>query len=302
MKKKIKINNYQKLKTAFSLIELSIVILIIGILVAGVTQSTRLIKQIRLSAARSITNSAPIASISGLVGWWESTLENSFDRAETSDLSPITNWYDQNPTAINKINLNQLTSTSKPIYVENGMNNLPALKFDGGDRFITNNFFSENFSLFVVLSTTSPGFGSSSSQAYLGSIIVGSDVAGGANDIIPLAIGGGYLKIFVGNPETTLSSSLTVIDNAPKIIFVSRNLTNGARNIMINNANSVSDNNGSAGILLNANPQSAIGGDVAGPTYFTGNIAEVIVFNRVLNTEERTSISQYLGKKYGLKI
>ncbi|MFM2200490.1 MAG: hypothetical protein RL769_545, partial [Pseudomonadota bacterium] len=38
---------------AFSLIELSIVILIIGILVAGVTQSSRLVNQIRLSTAQS---------------------------------------------------------------------------------------------------------------------------------------------------------------------------------------------------------------------------------------------------------
>ncbi|MFM7621329.1 MAG: prepilin-type N-terminal cleavage/methylation domain-containing protein [Alphaproteobacteria bacterium] len=40
---------------AFSLIELSIVILIIGILVAGVTQSSRLIRQMKLLSAQSIT-------------------------------------------------------------------------------------------------------------------------------------------------------------------------------------------------------------------------------------------------------
>jgi len=51
-----------KIKTAFSLIELSIVILIIGILVAGVTQSSRLVRAIKLQTARSITNSSSITA------------------------------------------------------------------------------------------------------------------------------------------------------------------------------------------------------------------------------------------------
>jgi len=46
--------------TGFSLIELSIVILIIGILVSGVTQSSRLIRQIRIQSARNLTVNSPI--------------------------------------------------------------------------------------------------------------------------------------------------------------------------------------------------------------------------------------------------
>lgn len=47
-----------KFNKAFSLIELSIVILIIGILVAGVTSSSRLINQMRLTSARTLTQSS----------------------------------------------------------------------------------------------------------------------------------------------------------------------------------------------------------------------------------------------------
>ena len=50
LNKFIKISFKSNIK-AFSLIELSIVILIIGILVAGVTQSSRLFRQITLSTA-----------------------------------------------------------------------------------------------------------------------------------------------------------------------------------------------------------------------------------------------------------
>ena len=44
----------KKLVKAFSLIELSIVILIIGILVTGIVQSSRLVNQMKLQTARNL--------------------------------------------------------------------------------------------------------------------------------------------------------------------------------------------------------------------------------------------------------
>jgi hypothetical protein len=35
---------------------------------------------------------------------------------------------------------------------------------------------------------------------------------------------------------------------------------------------------------------------------YEGNIAEIIIFNRALTTEERRSIESYLGKKYNLTL
>jgi len=40
---------------AFSLIELSIVVLIVGILIAGVTQGSRLIRESKVKTARTLT-------------------------------------------------------------------------------------------------------------------------------------------------------------------------------------------------------------------------------------------------------
>lgn len=82
---------------AFSLIELSVVILIIGILVAGVTQSSRLVKRMRLQTAQNLTQSSPVASIKDLTAWYETTLEKSFNDNEEQDQSDITVWYDVNP-------------------------------------------------------------------------------------------------------------------------------------------------------------------------------------------------------------
>ena len=46
--------------SAFSLIEVSVVILVIGILVAGITLGSALVKKSRIAAAQTLTVSSPI--------------------------------------------------------------------------------------------------------------------------------------------------------------------------------------------------------------------------------------------------
>ncbi len=50
-----------KRQQAFSLIELSIVILVVGILIAGVMQGRELISKVHLQTARLLTTSSPVS-------------------------------------------------------------------------------------------------------------------------------------------------------------------------------------------------------------------------------------------------
>ena len=115
---------------AFSLIELSIVILIIGILVAGVTQSSRLINQMRLISTKSLTQSSPINTIDDLSLWLDATTDSSFLDAEREDGSKISEWNDINIKKLQKIKLVQSDIVKKPIYTTNAINGLPAIRFD----------------------------------------------------------------------------------------------------------------------------------------------------------------------------
>ena len=64
--------------TAFSLIELSIVILVIGLLIAGAIQGSNMISKAALSSARTLTESSPVNSIRSLFIWFDSTSKANF--------------------------------------------------------------------------------------------------------------------------------------------------------------------------------------------------------------------------------
>lgn len=137
--------------SAFSLIELSIVILIIGILVAGVTQSSRLVAQFRLSSAKSMTRSSPVNSIKDLVFWFESTSDNSIDDSQEEEGVAVTNWYDINSQSSQKSNA---TSATGPTYKANCINGLPCLKFNGTSQYLeilqNNGALSQVTGFFVI--------------------------------------------------------------------------------------------------------------------------------------------------------
>lgn len=289
------------MKKGFSLLEISIALLIIGILVSAIFTGADIVEKSRLVSARSITKSSPVSSIKNLVAWWETTSTKSFTKEKPNDSDLISKWNDIAPSKSDKISLAQSNTTYQPTYDSKGLAKLPSLKFDGNDRFITSNYFYKNYSLFVVVRTDANDRGNATSQAYQAYVIIGADIGGRANDIIPLAVGGGYPKTFSGNTETTLSSPVNIADNRPYILFNSRNTANNERVLIVNNTK-VSDTNGGSN-LLRANLEVGIGADQN--TYnapFRGYISEVIIFDRVLDEFERTEITNYLAKKYSIKL
>ena len=150
-------------KTAFSLIELSVVVLIIGILIAGITAGSRLVRNSKLASAAQFTKSSDINSIPDLVLWLEPTQENSFATTSTNSgnltyanvaslqdanyikdtLRPdnreyVARWNDINPRAVpgNKKSVYQEVAAQRPMYIANAINGLPALQFDGSTQYL----------------------------------------------------------------------------------------------------------------------------------------------------------------------
>jgi prepilin-type N-terminal cleavage/methylation domain-containing protein len=286
------------MKKAFSLIELSIVILIIGILIAGVTQSSRLIGAMRLASARSITQSAPVSSMKDLAIWLEATSENSLLDAETENLAFVTTWKDINPTSINKYNLNAPATNNQPRYVSSCINSLPCLRFDGTDDYLSNlsaPITGTELTMFVVAKRIS--------NKAAAAVISGS-LASVANDYSDTESFVGFYEEVTGNTLQSFRNGALSTATHPgnDVAYIASATYNNINNITYLNgtAQTTSASTGSFNstrLLIAGRWTSS-----SATNFYNGNISEIIFFTRALKAEERKAVESYLGKKWNIKV
>jgi prepilin-type N-terminal cleavage/methylation domain-containing protein len=289
-------------KKAFSLIELSIVILIIGILVAGVTQGSRLISQFRLQNARNLTQGAPVTSIKDLEIWYEASSEKSFDEEDQEDESAVTNWYDINPQSTSKINAAAPNADAEPLYVADCINSIPCLRFDGTDDtmpFDGSFIAGSNYTIFIVerrrggvdISLMLGGSGTTQNTnlniGYRSSTAITQDHLSNGYDVTVTA--------FAANIFIPRVHAFSFNRNATTDIESKTHILNGANSIEVARAT-----NDTTALLSWAG--SNIGRYVPANSYYNGDIAEIIMFSRHLKIAEKNEIITYLGKKYGVSI
>jgi hypothetical protein len=275
-------------KLAFSLIELSVVILVIGTLVIGIAQGTRIIAESKLKTARSLTVSSPANSIANMILWVDSTSEKSF----TSDIqnnSSVPVWYNINPQVSNSpANPFQNTGSSQPTYKTNIINGLPAVYFDGGDNLAfdgTALVSNPGYTVFMVEQRTA-------ASGYVFGVDGGTRTGGFAigynstNEFRDIHYYGGFSWVGVTVPSYT-----------SPIARISASTFNGTQHcIYINGATSGCNGNGVPGFKTTFNIGS---GDFSN---YTGYVAEIIVFGRNLNNQERRSVEGYLSQKWNVRV
>jgi prepilin-type N-terminal cleavage/methylation domain-containing protein len=290
------------MKKAFSLIELSIVILIIGILIAGVTQGSRLSAQFRLSSARAQTQSSPVVSINGLTFWLEATSEKSFKDSEAENNALLSAWYNINPQSVTNYDMVQTGGTIyQPYYRSAGLNNLPAVYFDGTGRTFNNpsvtigDLIKTNEVTFFVVQKINNS--NSTVLSWVGS--------GDTRFSFHVPYSDGNIHFDFGTCCSAVSRlSVTApagFSSAANVMtFVKK--PNGDAYINQNGAQIVSVTTTMTGsINLGLNNWMIIGDFSGGGASFSGYIGEIIIFNRSLKSEEVDSVEQYLGKKWGIK-
>lgn len=280
-------------REAFSLIELSIVILVIGILIAGAIQGSKLIDKSRLYSARALTQSSPVAGIQDLSFWVESTSLKSFTSEDINDGDVVDKWNDINPQNPGGNNLTQNTTNNRPIYVTGSINHLPAVRFDGasynGDFLNQNNFqITPNITIFIVSEIT---------------------LVDDTNDsILSMDASSGDFQIRSDSTSTFLASLLSNNLGATTAPESSSDLMNST-SLITYRFSSTSSN-----VILRVNGSQVSIDTYNGGLYPTQNlilacnrtalkclgadIGEVIIFNRDLKTSEMASIEEYLKKKW----
>ena len=314
-----------KLK-AFSLIELSIVILIIGILVAGVTQSSRLVRRMRLMSAIQITRSSDVNTIKDIFFWLEATNDFAFaigsnggfdfngpytDVERPSDQDRIGRWNDfyiLNSSA--KKNAIQNATARQPKYIDNGINGLPSLHFDATTSqavcmhapFNIDRTFTPRLSFFIVYRWLNT-FSAFDQKLW------SADNMNWDRQAIVRCCGGGT------NGMISNGAGATLIPN----------LNTANANQIFTHISKVGVGNGSFAYINGASPTyfTEAFGDISYPALtfpgennqsyglsLDGNcvnntnmiFAEFIAFNRAVTPEERMIIEKYLSKKWGIKL
>jgi prepilin-type N-terminal cleavage/methylation domain-containing protein len=143
-------------KKAFTLIEISIVILVISVMIVGVITSKSILTKSRLANAQSLTQQSYVNDINNdLIAWYETSLEGSFKASELkNDGSYITVWNDSNKSVATKNNALAPASTSnQPILIQNVFyNSIPGLRFSGSQylNFDGTKFAKNSYTIFVV--------------------------------------------------------------------------------------------------------------------------------------------------------
>ena len=271
-------------KKAFSLVELSMVILIVGILIAGVSQGIDLYQDMRLATARSLTQNSRVNRIEDLTMWFEATSEKSFENPNPQDGDRIALWKNINFKLSNRIDVAQSTQASKPFYVRNAINNIPALRFDNAQFLIASNvkiseiISSNQATVFMVQNNFS---GDSTTTTF--------GWNNGNYRFLSCAQEGNKVLMDFGNTSSvfrTTTAILTNFLNQNKIITFVKNGSNGQ--IKINSEILPNSSTSTATIDMSLSADFSIGKFIpAGEGYnFYGYIGELIIFKRALTDTE----------------
>lgn len=275
-------------KKAFSLFELSMVILIIGILVAGITLGSIMVRKFRISAAQMMTSSSPINGIKDSALWLETSVDTSFGATELSDGNAITSWADARSNSTNKPTIT--AAGTGPTY-SNTINHVHAVKFTGSSanhlQIADASFLNNTDYTIIILEKRQ----SSNSNNYF----FGQNPTGTANQNIALGYSadGAVLHSQGSNSYTSNISSYASTTDRPRMFVFIHDSTQGKKTYI-------------DGVLAaqsaDTTPLTGITTNLPIGKSYTGEIGEIAIFTRALKAEERKSIEDYLGKKWSAKI
>lgn len=285
-----------KKSKAFSLFEISVIITIIAILMAGILQSKNIIRKAKINNARALTISSVVKDIDNLVLWYETTLEKSFIKDEAVNNSKVSIWYDLNPNiTTTSNNATQSNANNKPTYIEDGINGLPVLNFNRSNSnylsFSGNLLKNSSFTVFVVERRTA----NFSNNYFIG----GNETGDNANLVL------GYktnTSFNFGLTNNELATTVAAYSN-PKAYLHSFTFNFVTKKYYLNGAEQTVTLSGSASNIasaISAFSQAYLGFNAASASYYNGDIGEVIIFAKLLTLEERKAVENYLTKKWNV--
>ncbi len=294
-----------KIRTGFSMFELSVVILIVSMLVLGAMQGGELIRKSKVTAAAALTKSSVVGKIDNLALWLETTMPQSLNSFEAADTNKISTWYNISDSKITVFNATQSTAGLQPTYISSAINGLPAIRFTAANSncmYVNDGFDddAENVTIFLVFQPTT--------------------ASGTEMDLLekwnvytpyPYVLRTTTTFSFLAYDGVTLAHNPTVDSTTTRVIntnylISARKVKNGTMQIRINGNQEGSTTDNTTDTSVN-NVKLAIGCrnliDVGGGSngnFADGYYGEIIIYGKALSDQEISDVETYLGRKWGI--
>ena len=208
--------------------------------------------------------------------------------------SPVSQWSDQ---SVNARNATQATGGSQPALVATAINGLPAVRFDGVNDFLTYNLPVNSLAgmtMVLVAANTANPVGVPGPQ----------NAALFWNETDPW--GAVYLSPFQDEVNfrfgtTQVSNNLVYLRPVSVSSFtLTTAIKDGTTETLYVNGIQRLSQGGKLAAVAGAEDTGNLGRGYDDNTYFAGDIAEVLVYDRALTAAERRNLEAYLDSKYAL--
>ena len=284
-----KIQGFRKNRKGFSLIEISVVILIIGVLIAGISQASDMIDDAALKGARTASKGSRVSRIKDLVLWLDATSDGASLTAlnkQAVDLDTVTQLKDLNPRSSDK-----LTLTGASTFSSNKVSGLPALALNG-----TSNYFK-----------LSDRFDNSTGEYTI--YLVYQPVVIPATNKVILEKRSATGTVFPYKLELESTGFYKLSDNTGSVYGAKKASAGKVNVIALTRSAStlgieVDDvyKSGAGGTGVNSD-ELIIGALNATPlaVFNNGRIGELIIYERDLSAPEKADIEAYLFKKWKIE-
>ena len=247
-----------------------------------------------VSATNSVgesTNCAPVSvNVSALTVWLKADA-----LAGLAGGSPVSLWPDASGNGFSAI---QPLGANQPVYVTNALNGLPVVRFNGtnSDCLWFQRPVQDNFTILCVFQSTQ-GLGSGTLY-YQGAGLVNGEVNGTVNDFGVCLFANGQVCAGTGNPDVAALSAAGYNNGRPHLMTFKRTESTGLVSLYLDGT-LVAVSTGNTASLTAPN-QLMLGALPTGNNFFSGDIAEVQIYNTALTEADRTGYERALKCKYSL--